>query len=53
MTRLHPRCGTSFLLVVIMHQHPAAAAFIRVANTLAPDGLLQLLLLPVVVAVAL
>ena len=50
MTRLHPRCGTSFLFVVILLSI-LAGAFIQVSNTLLRAAL-KLLLLPVVVAVA-
>ena len=50
MTRLHPRCGTSFLLVVICISI-LCGAFIRVSNTLARMGL-HLLMLPVIVAIS-
>lgn len=50
MTRLHPRCGTSFLLVVVCISI-LCGAFIRVDHTLARMGL-HLLILPVIVAVA-
>lgn len=50
MSRLHPRCGTSFLFVVIIISI-LVGAFIQVSNT-ALRMLLKLLLLPVVVAVA-
>lgn len=50
MTRKHPRCGTSFLLVVICISI-LCGAFIRVDNTLARMGL-HLLMLPVIVAVS-
>ena len=50
MTRLHPRCGTSFLFVVIVISI-LVGAFIQVSNTLL-RMLLKLLLLPVVVAIA-
>ena len=46
-TRKHPRCGTSFLLVVICISI-LAGAVIRVDNTLARMGLHLLLLLPIV-----
>lgn len=49
MTRLHPRCGTSFLLVVVCTSI-LAGAFIRANHTLVRMGL-HLLMLPVVVAV--
>lgn len=47
MTRLHPRCGTSFLLVVICISI-LLGAVIRVDNTLARMGLHLLLLIPIV-----
>ena len=50
MTRLHPRCGTSFLFVVILLSI-LVGAFIRVPGTLLRMAL-KLLLLPVVVAVS-
>ncbi len=50
MTRFHPRCGTSFLLVVICISI-LCGAFIRVSNTLARMGL-HLLMLPVIVAIS-
>ena len=50
MTRLHPRCGTSFLFVVILLSI-LVGAFIQVSSTLL-RAVLKLLLLPVVVAVA-
>lgn len=50
MTRLHPRCGTSFLFVVILLSI-LVGAFIQVSNTLLRMAL-KLLLLPVVVAVS-
>jgi len=50
MTRLHPRCGTSFLLVVVCISI-LVGAFIHSNNTLARMGL-HLLMLPIVVAVA-
>ena len=50
MTRLHPRCGTSFLFVVILLSI-LVGAFIQVSNTLL-RMVLKLLLLPVVVAVS-
>lgn len=46
-TRKHPRCGTSFLLVVICISI-LAGAVIRVDNTFARMGLHLLLLLPIV-----
>ncbi len=46
-TRLHPRCGTSFLLVVICISI-LCGALIRVDNTLARMGLHLLMLLPIV-----
>ena len=48
MTRKHPRCGTSFLMVVICISILCGAA-IRVDHTLARMGL-HLLMLPVIVA---
>ncbi len=50
MTRFHPRCGTSFLLVVVCISI-LCGAVIRVENTLARMGL-HLLMLPVIVAVS-
>ena len=50
MTRLHPRCGTSFLFVVIIISM-LVGAVIQVSNTLL-RMLLHLLLLPVVVGVS-
>ena len=50
MTRLHPRCGTSFLFVVILLSI-LVGAFIQVSNTLL-RMVLKLLLLPIVVAVS-
>ncbi len=50
MTRKHPRCGTSFLLVVICISI-LCGAFIRVDHTLARMGL-HLLMLPLIVAVS-
>lgn len=50
MLRFHPRCGTSFLLVVICISI-LCGAFIQVSNTLARMGL-HLLMLPVIVAVS-
>lgn len=50
MTRLHPRCGTSFLFVVIFISI-LVGALIQTPNTLLRMGL-HLLLLPVVVAVS-
>lgn len=50
MTRKHPRCGTSFLLVVICISI-LCGAFIRVDNTLARMGI-HLLMLPVIVAIS-
>jgi len=47
MTRKHPRCGTSFLMVVICISI-LLGAVIRVDNTLARMGLHLLLLLPIV-----
>ena len=47
MTRKHPRCGTSFLLVVICISI-LVGAVIRVDNTLARMALHLLLLLPIV-----
>ena len=46
-TRKHPRCGTSFLLVVVCISI-LAGAVIRVDNTFARMGLHLLLLLPIV-----
>ena len=48
--RLHPRCGTSFLFVVIIISI-IVGSFIRVANTWARIGL-KLLVLPIVVGVS-
>ena len=50
MTRKHPRCGTSFLMVVICISI-LVGAVIRVDNTLARMGI-HLLLLPVIVAIS-
>ena len=50
MTRMHPRCGTSFLLVVICISI-LCGCFIRVENTWLRMGL-HLLMLPVIVAVS-
>jgi uncharacterized protein YqhQ len=50
MTRLHPRCGTSFLFVVIFISI-LVGALIQTPNTLLRMGL-HLLMLPVVVAVS-
>ena len=50
MTRLHPRCGTSFLFVVIFLSI-LVGALIQVSNTAARMGL-HLLMLPVVVAIS-
>jgi len=50
MTRKHPRCGTSFLLVVICISI-LCGTLIRVDHTLARMGL-HLLLLPLIVAVS-
>lgn len=50
MTRFHPRCGTSFLLVVVCISI-LCGAFIRVGNTLLRMGL-HLLMLPVIVAIS-
>ena len=50
MTRKHPRCGTSFLMVVICISI-LLGAVIRVDNTLARMGI-HLLLLPVIVAIS-
>ncbi|MCI8526258.1 MAG: DUF1385 domain-containing protein [Oscillospiraceae bacterium] len=50
MSRFHPRCGTSFLLVVVCISI-LCGAVIRVSNTLARMGL-HLLMLPVIVAVS-
>lgn len=50
MTRFHPRCGTSFLLVVVCISI-LCGAFLRVSNTFARMGL-HLLMLPVIVAVS-
>ncbi len=47
MTRKHPRCGTSFLLVVICISI-LLGALIRVDNTFARMGLHLLMLLPIV-----
>ncbi len=47
MTRKHPRCGTSFLLVVVCISI-LVGGFIRVDNTLARMGLHLLMLLPIV-----
>ena len=48
--RLHPRCGTSFLFVVIIISI-IAGSFIHVADTLARMGL-KLLVLPVIVGIS-
>ncbi len=50
MSRFHPRCGTSFLLIVVVISILVGTT-IRATNTLARIGL-RLLLLPVVVAVS-
>ena len=50
MLRFHPRCGTSFLLVVVCISI-LCGAFIQVGNTLVRMGL-HLLMLPVIVAVS-
>jgi len=50
MTRKHPRCGTSFLMVVICISI-LLGAVIRVDNTLARMGI-HLLLLPIIVAIS-
>ncbi len=50
MSRLHPRCGTSFLFVVIIIS-VIVGAFIQVSNT-ALRMLLHLAMLPVVVAIS-
>ncbi len=50
MTRKHPRCGTSFLMVVICISI-LVGAVIRVDNTWARMGI-HLLLLPVIVAIS-
>lgn len=50
MTRKHPRCGTSFLMVVICISI-LLGAVIRVDNSLARMGI-HLLLLPVIVAIS-
>ena len=50
MTRLHPRCGTSFLFVVLFISILLGTC-IQASNTLLRAGM-KLLLLPVVVAVA-
>ena len=50
MTRKHPRCGTSFLLVVVCISI-VAGAFIRFDNTFIRMGL-HLAMLPVIVAIA-
>ena len=50
MTRFHPRCGTSFLLVVVCISI-LCGAFLRVSNTFARMGL-HLLMLPVIVAIS-
>ena len=50
MTRLHPRCGTSFLFVVIIIS-VLSGAVIQVSNTLL-RMLIKLLILPVVVSIA-
>lgn len=48
--RLHPRCGTSFLFVVIIISI-IASSFIHVSDTLARMGL-KLLVLPVIVGIS-
>ena len=50
MTRFHPRCGTSFLLVVVCISI-LCGAFLRVSNTFARMAL-HLLMLPVIVAIS-
>lgn len=50
MTRLHPRCGTSFMFVVIIIS-VLVSTLIQSRNTLLRMGL-KLLLLPIVVAIA-
>ncbi len=50
MTRFHPRCGTSFLLVVVCISI-LCGAVIRVENTLA-RMVLHLLMLPVIVGIS-
>lgn len=50
MTRFHPRCGTSFLLVVVCISI-LCGAFLRVSGTFVRMGL-HLLMLPVIVAVS-
>ena len=50
MLRFHPRCGTSFLLVVVCISI-LCGALIRVSNTLARMGL-HLLMLPAIVAIS-
>lgn len=50
MSRFHPRCGTSFLLVVVCISI-LCGAFIRVSNTLLRMGL-HLLMLPVIVGIS-
>lgn len=50
MTRLHPRCGTSFMFVVIIIS-VLISTLIQSQNTLLRMGL-KLLLLPIVVAIA-
>ncbi len=49
MSRLHPRCGTSFLFVVIIISI-LAGSFIHVSNTLARMGI-KLLIMPLIVGV--
>ncbi len=50
MLRFHPRCGTSFLLVVVCISI-LCGAFLRVENTFLRMGL-HLLMLPVIVAIS-
>lgn len=50
MTRLHPRCGTSFLLVVVCVSI-ICGAFIQVSNTFGRMGL-HLLMLPLIVGIS-
>ncbi len=50
MSRFHPRCGTSFLLVVVCISI-LCGAFLRVSNTFARMGL-HLLMLPLIVAIS-
>ena len=49
-SRFHPRCGTSFLLVVVLVSI-LVNAFVHVSNTLARFGC-HLLLLPLVVGIS-